>query len=1013
MIIIQNKKNISFLLIWIIISSMLNGCRGPCTEADDAGQGYTLNIDDQYTSRDQFNTLTPGENGYDPLYKQTIPWQETDLLTDGSPLVLEIEGMWTPWSGAEKTRICKNFKNVNVEGQSCKKVADDNQYQSNDIKSGSDTLCGAPCWFDKGFGVYLLFFKDQPTYRREVHKIEIDGSLTNTEKNNKIQALKIQYHPNSTKMRIENPIHPTVHLYSPTQRRFWSGDGSFRDINGKSITPGAGWKIFYKITSNYYGSFETSDLKIKFISGIYKGEPKRIFSKVYDLVATLFQNYAKQTFTGITKNPQYKNVLLASASLMIMFTGVGYITGTLGMSYSDIIVRLLKMGIIFMLLSPNSWDFFYNDFLNLFIDGVGELSGIIASSITSYNPDDPFGFIDYFFFVQFFSDTVWQIKIPAILTAQPAGGILWVLIIIVIFLLLAYMTIHVFSVYVAGMMVISFLVGLTPIFLITLLFSSLKDIFHGWLTSLVHNALQIVMLMAFLVFIFDIVKIHILKTVGFPTCNSKILTFTPCLSGCSDDICCSDISAMNGHHPGHKFYPFSLFKGDYSNTAGEKTVNINGKLLKTWYDLPFEIDDTMDIIPVPPHYVTKEKRYINLPYLDPNTESDRIKEILFQGKILDLKEASIVLLITVIAIFLKDAVIEVGQLVGGGDVIRDNLSATFANFGQRMASLGGRYNPFQMYYAAKQNIQDRIGRKADVVHEMVRKVASPLSIIPGVGMKTAMSQAKKIEKDNEGYLAKFQDMTGGKLEFLQKGIKKLTPFASGGLINTITHPRQTMKDAHNIGKLYSDHMKGINFLRDPSIRTNMIKDAIETYPGLSPEEELVAKTGTVSREPLSKTNIKKSEEEDEHIYDEIEDEHIYDEIEDDEHIYDEIPNRDDERIYDNASDEHIYDEIPSKKEEPTYDNAPSKKENKEDKELNKEDIYDELYRETKEQARKEEKKKAIEEVYDHLSHSKTKNKENEPEKGGKGLDLNKEEEIQKPKNDIQETTKQDKNDDKK
>ncbi|CAK8163120.1 type IV secretion system protein VirB6 [Candidatus Xenohaliotis californiensis] len=879
-------KNIACCLLLL----MLYGCSGPCTEADDVGQGYALNVRAKFTDIAEFNMLDDSENGYEPKYHQVLPWQETELITNGKPLVMELSGKWTSWNSTAKDRNCSNFRKVNIEGQECLEIIDDNPYVINDSGSGSSIKYGAPCWFEDGFGIYLLFFRNYAVYEKELMKIERNGGLSSAAKEQKKKELQMRYHPNATKARVQNPIDTTVHLYSPGKSRFWSGDTALKDSAGNEIQPQKGWKIFVKVISSYYPDNEVDNLKIKFMSGVQRGGGTELFSWLLNKINSLFSHYAEKTFSGIVKNPNYKSAVLASASLMIILTGFGYVIGSINISYADVVVRIIKIAVIASLLSPNSWDFFYQNFLILFTDGVRDLSGIIGSAIAEYDPDNPFSFIDYFFFTQFFSSTIWNMKIPAVIAAQPGVGIVWVLILLCIFVMLMIITINAVAIYLSGMMVISFLLGLTPIFLIALLFKPLKSIFDGWLSSLIHNALQIIVLMAFLIFVFDIVKTHVLKTVGFPTCSSTIISFAPCATGCDVSICCPDIGSITGHHPGDIFYPFILLSG--SSAPKRQRVDANDQNRKIWYDRPYEIGSKMEVMAVPPYYDFKAKRYVNLPYLDPKDDADRIIEILNDGKIIDLNEASIVLLITILAIFMKDAVLEVGQLVGGGEIFRDNLSATFGNATRYLASFGGKYNPFQFALALKGSLQDSVARVArlDKIHSIVGTIASPAALFGAPKTRSAIDKAKSMEDKHSALSARISDSVFGKLEFFDKGIKRLTP---KGLAEMATSPKKTMKELYNIGSSYKDHVDGLAFLRDKNVRGKLLNEALAKYDfqdkNITNEAARGALNINKSKEPIS---------DDENIYDTIDDENIYDTI-DDENIYDTIDKDDSKNIYEN------------------------------------------------------------------------------------------------------------------
>ncbi|MFM6972255.1 MAG: type IV secretion system protein, partial [Alphaproteobacteria bacterium] len=91
-------------------------------------------------------------------------------------------------------------------------------------------------------------------------------------------------------------------------------------------------------------------------------------------------NQAQRIYNNITNNPIFKSTLTLSMVLMITFYGLGFMMGVSEMKQSEIMNRLLKMGLIYLFTHPDfGWVFFEKFFVTFFKEGADYLTFLMAS----------------------------------------------------------------------------------------------------------------------------------------------------------------------------------------------------------------------------------------------------------------------------------------------------------------------------------------------------------------------------------------------------------------------------------------------------------------------------------------------------------------------------------------------------------------------------------------------------------------------------------------------------------
>lgn len=237
---------------------------------------------------------------------------------------------------------------------------------------------------------------------------------------------------------------------------------------------------------------------------------------------------AERVYKAIINNPKFKAILEIMVIMMITFYGVGYLMGISEFSQGEIIARIIKIGVVYLFVSPTGWYWFNEIFVHFFKDGTDYITFIMASAFdrsselqNAINSGDfhdksiLFSGIDKVFGM-FFSSAV-QKKISALLFASIFGWA-YLYLIYLGFMLYVYAVANAVLLYLTAQVFISILFVLGPLFFLTLLFNQTKEMFDKWLSELIGFSLQQIFLLITLAF-FNMMMYEVLKaSLGYRIC---------------------------------------------------------------------------------------------------------------------------------------------------------------------------------------------------------------------------------------------------------------------------------------------------------------------------------------------------------------------------------------------------------------------------------------------------------------------------------------------------------------
>ncbi len=278
-----------------------------------------------------------------------------------------------------------------------------------------------------------------------------------------------------------------------------------------------------KVATNPDGSYVDSD--------DFSTENKQLISKVVGQVADRLKDTSKSLYEKITKDSGFTGAVRAMIALYISIYGMLFMVGVVELKFHDFIMRMIKIGIIGILLSGSSWAFFHDTVITLFNDGSDQLineitkigvGGLDATPIESTDTERHKGAFDSL-------DKAISKAISSKMFVTLAASIPWnVYGLLFASMLLLSLTLFLKSiltamfVYIMSLAMKTLLFGLAPVFIPMMLFERTKHLFQGWLNQVVNASLQPIMLFMFFTFFIHLMTTAMDQVLQTPVCWTKM-----------------------------------------------------------------------------------------------------------------------------------------------------------------------------------------------------------------------------------------------------------------------------------------------------------------------------------------------------------------------------------------------------------------------------------------------------------------------------------------------------------
>lgn len=273
--------------------------------------------------------------------------------------------------------------------------------------------------------------------------------------------------------------------------------------------------IFYdRYYSDNYGKY---DLVIRRGVGFSKeaGLIESLVSKIEDFLLGKQNELGdrpggviKSMYNSIVKDSGFATIVQISLTLYVVLFGISVLAGTVELSRKDLMMRVVKIGLIIFFVSPASWGFYNEIIVNLFRDAtnyvvsfitglfeynLGENSIIELSRMDRPRVDSTRFSLADDIIERLFSDAVTK-KIWGLFFSPPIFGLFYIIVIYFLIFYFIYVMIMAAAFYITNMIKIIFVLALGPIFFCFLIFKVTSQMFKNWLSFLVARAVEIIIL---------------------------------------------------------------------------------------------------------------------------------------------------------------------------------------------------------------------------------------------------------------------------------------------------------------------------------------------------------------------------------------------------------------------------------------------------------------------------------------------------------------------------------------
>lgn len=238
-------------------------------------------------------------------------------------------------------------------------------------------------------------------------------------------------------------------------------------------------------------------------SAALPGQQDGMLTSIYNYIRDIVSQATEALYRGLIQNPNYQYAISGVVTLYVAIFGVMFTIGVVQASFGQVLIRLVKLGIIFAMISPwGGWWFFNTYAVSFFNNGTDEIVRQviqIAAGGGSILPPSasPFYQLDKMAEFLIHPDTI--VSLFGAATSGPFAlgvtGLMAIAIMGIVKLL-----IDALRLYVVTFVGRSLLLALGPIFIVFLLFERTKSLFTAWVNNLVSFMLQPILLFIFLSF---------------------------------------------------------------------------------------------------------------------------------------------------------------------------------------------------------------------------------------------------------------------------------------------------------------------------------------------------------------------------------------------------------------------------------------------------------------------------------------------------------------------------------
>lgn len=336
----------------------------------------------------------------------------------------------------------------------------------------------------------------------------------------------------------------TFHLYQTKpgadNRRFYELDltktcevnnNCIDDVNSANKGVIKKGRLFFQIQDTDYLNNE-GKYNVTVVSGVYK--QKGFIENTINYFQASLGVVVKNLFIAITEDLNFISIVHSMLLLYVAMSGLLFMMGMIKTHHSELIVRIVKIGIVATVISEESWEFFNTFLFPFFTQGAQEIASMIVRAAFFYgnDPNSPIYFVPdaansltiFDYMIEVIAAQAVHAKILSLLFFD--WRLFFIPIIYFCFYFLIIAIIRSISLYIVSMMLLAVLIVIAPIFIVMILYQITSDLFNQWLKLMTSSAMQIIVVSATLALFMSLFNRQIYDLLYYKVCWDIALSFS-------------------------------------------------------------------------------------------------------------------------------------------------------------------------------------------------------------------------------------------------------------------------------------------------------------------------------------------------------------------------------------------------------------------------------------------------------------------------------------------------------
>lgn len=277
--------------------------------------------------------------------------------------------------------------------------------------------------------------------------------------------------------------------------------------------------VDYKDSEGEY-TFTTS---VKENVGLFSGKVMLpIFKKVDEIIKKSGEIVFKNLTCYKSESGKCRDFFLyirAVLTLYIMYVAAMFLLGKSEFNQRELIIHVIKIMVISGLITGSTFEFFRDYLYPIVMNFAQE----IMSNFGGYSNENPFTFLDEAFSKILLNKLTFFQALSIISTGL--SGIVFMLIAIVALILFVIAGMQAIAAFVFAKLIIAFLMGIAPIFLIFMLFQPTRMFFQGWLNTLFRYIVEPIILVVGLSILSKLFLLYFDNVFSFSVCFKCAIPF--------------------------------------------------------------------------------------------------------------------------------------------------------------------------------------------------------------------------------------------------------------------------------------------------------------------------------------------------------------------------------------------------------------------------------------------------------------------------------------------------------